>query len=76
MAFLYIVLGLICLMAAIFFLYKKDQMKHQIQDLKNQSQAIDELNEQLDEIYNELNQMNEPLMKVHSISSKILEYKK
>lgn len=76
MVALYIILGFLCLMIAVFLLYKRNEMKNRKYHLNEQKQQIEVLNQQLDEIDEQLKQLEAPISKVNQISLKIFDYLK
>lgn len=76
MIILYIIGGLFCLILAVYWLDYREKISKKIKGIKETKREIQELNSQLDEVQYQLNLIDEPIQKLHDISTQILFYMK
>ncbi|MCD7949158.1 MAG: hypothetical protein LUG12_02705 [Erysipelotrichaceae bacterium] len=73
MTFVYIILGIVFIALAIFFLDYRERMTKNIKLIKDYKNEVENLNKQIDEVSHTLKSMEEPLSKISSTSQKILK---
>lgn len=74
MTIIYIVLGIIFVILAVYMIDRRDKMKREIRMIRMHKKDIDDLNRQLDDIQTQLDEVHEPLVKLNHFCQKVLKY--